>query len=257
MAEVASAVLAIFPRALGSALREASPYATAAVRDAQPEAISFPQRFGSSLNPHYCYLVRALDGVVSGDVEHAVRFHEATGLEVRDSEALARTVQLRTLRWFTRRGLLDPATAADMPGTRRRRVGAGPAAFPWTAPSASRGTTERVWSSSLGTARRGPLSLERLHASAGNGGAHLGRSSPRLPPPRAREARPPGAQPEPPPYPASHPMRAFGIPIPPSSEGGQRRWAGGGYPLLLFPVGNAPRHDGASSLPEGMRTPER
>ena len=71
--EVASAVLALFLRALRSALRDASPGAPAAVRDAQLGAISFPQRFGSSLNPHYHYHVLALDGVISGDVEHGVR----------------------------------------------------------------------------------------------------------------------------------------------------------------------------------------
>jgi len=112
--EVASAVLAIFLRVLRAALRDASPGVPAAVRDAQPGAISFPQRFGSSLNPHYHYHVLALDGVVSGDTERRVRFHEAAGLEARDAGALARTEQLRVLRWFTRRRLLDPATAADM-----------------------------------------------------------------------------------------------------------------------------------------------
>jgi hypothetical protein len=86
----------------------ASPGAPLALRDAQLGAISFPQRFGSSLNPHYHYHVLALDGVVSGDVEHGVRFHEANGLEAREAEAIARTVQLRVLRWFARRGLLDP-----------------------------------------------------------------------------------------------------------------------------------------------------
>jgi hypothetical protein len=45
----ASAVLGIFLRALRSALRDASPGAPDAVRDAQLGAISFPQRFGSSL----------------------------------------------------------------------------------------------------------------------------------------------------------------------------------------------------------------
>ena len=50
--EVASAVLGIFLRALRSELRDASPGAPDAVRDAKLGAISFPQRFGSSLNPH-------------------------------------------------------------------------------------------------------------------------------------------------------------------------------------------------------------
>jgi hypothetical protein len=147
--EVASGVLGIFLRALRSALRDASPGAPAAVRDAQLGAISFPQRFGSSLNPHYHYHVLALDGVISGDVERGVRFHEATGLEARDAEALARTVQLRVLRWFARRGLLDPSTAADM------RTWRGPAASPSTAPSASRARTERVSSGSFATVRGG------------------------------------------------------------------------------------------------------
>jgi len=102
--EVASGVLTIFLRALRSALLDAIPGAPNAVRDAQLGAVSFPQRFGSSLNPHYHYHVLALDGVISVDVERGVRFHEATGLEVRDAEALARTVQLRVLRWLARRG---------------------------------------------------------------------------------------------------------------------------------------------------------
>src|SRR5690554_5353517 len=44
---------------------------------------------------HYHYHVLALDGVVSGDVERGVRFHEAARIEARDAVALARTVQLR------------------------------------------------------------------------------------------------------------------------------------------------------------------
>ena len=116
--EVAGAVLGIFLRALRSALRDASPGAPAAVRDAQLGAISFPQRFGGYLNPHYHYHVLALDGVVSGDIEHRVRFHEATSLEARDAEALARTVQLRVLRWFTRHGLLDPSGPPPANGSR-------------------------------------------------------------------------------------------------------------------------------------------
>ena len=53
-------------------------------------------------------------GQSSVDFEHGVRFHEATALEAAHQEGLARTVDLRVLRWFPRRGLLAPATAADM-----------------------------------------------------------------------------------------------------------------------------------------------
>jgi len=112
--EVASGVFTMFLRALGSAIRDASPGAPDAVRDAQFGAISFPQRFGSSPNPHCHCHVLALDAVNSVDREPGVRFHEATGFKDGDAEALARTAHLRVLRWFARRGLLDPATAAEM-----------------------------------------------------------------------------------------------------------------------------------------------
>jgi hypothetical protein len=159
--EVASGVLTLFIRALRSALRDASPGAPAAVRDAQLGAISFPQRFGGSLNPHYHYHVLALDGVVSGDVEHGVRFHEATSLEARDAEAVARTVQLRVLRWFHRRGLLDPTTVADM------RTWQGTGGFSVDASVRIEGEDRAGLERLVRYCARGPLALERLHAPAG------------------------------------------------------------------------------------------
>ncbi|TVR61238.1 MAG: hypothetical protein EA422_12845 [Gemmatimonadales bacterium] len=76
-------MLGIFLQGLRAALRDGSPRVPVALRDAQIGAVSFPQRFGSSLNPHYHRHVLALDGVISGDIERGVRFHEATGLETR------------------------------------------------------------------------------------------------------------------------------------------------------------------------------
>jgi hypothetical protein len=161
--EVASAVLGIFLRALRSALRDASPGAPTTVRDAQLGAISFPQRFGSSLNAHYHYHVLALDGVVSGDLERGVRFHEATGLEARDAEALGRTVQHRVLRWFARRGLLEPATAADM------RTWRGTGGFSIDGSVRIEGEDRAGLERLVRYCARGPLALERLHAPAGIG----------------------------------------------------------------------------------------
>lgn len=89
--EVASGVLTLFLRALRSALHDASQGSPAAVRDAQLGAITFPQCFGGALNRHYHCHVLALDGVVSGGVEHGVRFHDATSLVARDAEALTRS----------------------------------------------------------------------------------------------------------------------------------------------------------------------
>ena len=169
--EVASAVLGIFLRALRSALRDASPGAPTAVRDAELGAISFPQRFGSSLNPHYHYHILALDGVVSGDVERGVRFHEATRLDVRDAEALARTVQLRVLWWFARRGLLDSTTAADM-RTWRGTAGLASHLRCSVSSTAVDGSVRMEGEHRAGIERlvrycaRGPLALERLHAPA-------------------------------------------------------------------------------------------
>jgi hypothetical protein len=54
----------------------------------------------------YHYHVLALDGVISGDVEREVRFHEATGLEARDAEALARIYDVLPL--------LCPACGGEM-----------------------------------------------------------------------------------------------------------------------------------------------
>ena len=170
--EVASAVLGIFLRGLRSALRDASPGALAAVRDAQLGAISFPQRFGSSpssktlsaagaKHSHYHHHVLALDGVISVDVERGVRFHEATGLEPRDAEALARTVQLRVLRWFARHGLLDSTTAADM------RTWRGTGGFSVDASVRIEGEDRAGLERLVRYCARGPLALKRLQAPAG------------------------------------------------------------------------------------------
>jgi hypothetical protein len=94
---VAIGVLTLVIRALSAALRDAGPGAPATVRDAQLGPSSFPQRCGGSLNPHYhChyhyhyhYQALALDGVVSGDIEHGARFQEATSLEARDADPVA------------------------------------------------------------------------------------------------------------------------------------------------------------------------
>jgi len=62
-------------------------------------SLRFPQRFGSSLNPHCHFQVLALHGVFSEDEGSGqVRFHEATGLTPEDWHTLARTVQRRLQR---------------------------------------------------------------------------------------------------------------------------------------------------------------
>ena len=110
--DVATAVLRIFLGAIRSELRSTSPGAPA---DARIGAVSFPQRFGSSLNPHFHFHVLALDGVFSEDHESAaVRFHEASELAPAHWQEVERTVQRRVLRAFSTRGLLEPDAARTM-----------------------------------------------------------------------------------------------------------------------------------------------
>jgi hypothetical protein len=77
VSRLAGVVLRIFVRVIRFEHRRRSPGALAGARIA---AVSFPQRFGSSLNAHFHYHVLATDGVFSEDAAGDVRFHEATGL---------------------------------------------------------------------------------------------------------------------------------------------------------------------------------
>jgi hypothetical protein len=91
------------------------------------------------------------------------QFHEAIGLEAQDAQALARTVQLRVLRWFARRGLLDPSTAADM------RTWQGSGGFSVDGSVRIEGEDRAGLERLVRYCARGPLALERLHAPAGIG----------------------------------------------------------------------------------------
>jgi hypothetical protein len=61
--EVASSVLAVFIRALRATLRRASPTAPVGSEIA---ALSFPQRFGNSLNPQFFELCSKVSRITSG-----------------------------------------------------------------------------------------------------------------------------------------------------------------------------------------------
>ena len=160
--EVASTVLGVFLRALRSTLRRACPTAP---RGSEIAAISFPQRFGSSLNPHYHFHLLAVDGVLSEAESHGsggVRFHEATELGSEHGEPLARLVQYRILRALRRRGLLAEDTASDMltwQGTGGFSVDGSV-----RIEADDRTGVERL----VRYCARGPLALERLHAPEGS-----------------------------------------------------------------------------------------
>ena len=160
--DVAGAVLQIFIRGLRSTLRKTSPTTP---RSAELAAISFPQRFGSSLNPHYHFHVLALDGVLS-EAESAsgeamsgqLRFHEATLLTPEHWLHLERAVQRRVLRAFKRRGLLDEDAAADM--LTWQASGGFSVDASVRVEGEDRAGVERL----VRYCARGPLALQRIHA---------------------------------------------------------------------------------------------
>ncbi len=166
--EVASAVLGIFVRALRATLRRAS--STVPV-GSEIAAISFPQRFGNSLNPHYHFHVLAVDGVfgesppaeanAATDGRDEVQFHEAARLGPEHSEALARLVQHRVLRAFRRRGFLADDAAAGMLAWQ------GTGGFSVDASVRIEGDDRAGLERLVRYCARGPLALERLYAPGG------------------------------------------------------------------------------------------
>jgi hypothetical protein len=75
-------------------------------------AISFPQRFGGSLNAHVHYHCLVLDGLFVREGK-AVRFHEAPPPTRAQIERVARRVRDRAVRWLGRHGHLDERAAED------------------------------------------------------------------------------------------------------------------------------------------------
>ena len=82
------------------------------VAGSETGAISFPQRFGGSLNLHVHFHTLAIDGVFekAGD---SVRVHEAPPPEKADVEDVAKRVHDRALRWLRRHRYLDERAAED------------------------------------------------------------------------------------------------------------------------------------------------
>jgi len=103
----------IMLRALDTAIRKASP---GAPRDARIGAVTFIQRFGSSLNEHLHYHSAVTDGVFSENSDGEIEFFEATDLTPQITEELCETLRRRILRYFVRHGLLDEDTAEAMLG---------------------------------------------------------------------------------------------------------------------------------------------
>ncbi|MCJ7796826.1 MAG: transposase, partial [Thermoleophilia bacterium] len=173
--EVAGSVLSVFLRALRSTLRHVSPTAPPGATFA---AVSFPQRFGSSLNAHFHFHVLALDGVLSEQGPGGqVRFHEATLLTPERWKGLERTVQHRVLRAFRGRGLLEQDVVSDM--LTWQASGGFSVDASVRVEGDDRAGVERL----VRYCARGPLALERLHALGGQHASPDARLLYRLPEP--------------------------------------------------------------------------
>ena len=106
-----TAVLHIFLRVVEAHLRRSCPEASARVRFG---AVSFVHRFGASLNRHLHYHCCILDGVFEPLQAGGVQFRRASALAPEQVAVIEAQVRRRVLRWFSRRGLLDPDDARDM-----------------------------------------------------------------------------------------------------------------------------------------------
>jgi hypothetical protein len=69
----------------------------------QPGAVTFVQRFGSSLNLNVHFHVVVADGVFEKTEDGVVVFHEGESPDRAELEAIVRTVRERIARWVKRR----------------------------------------------------------------------------------------------------------------------------------------------------------
>ena len=106
--EVLRAVARLFAESIARRQR-----AIAKISGAQIGAITFPQRFGGSLNLNVHMHVVVLDGVYSKADDGPPTFHPTPPPTRSEIEHVARDVRSRVLAWLRKRGFLEPADEAD------------------------------------------------------------------------------------------------------------------------------------------------
>src|SRR5262249_40742182 len=82
------------------------------IAGAETGAISFPQRFGGSLNLHVHFHTLGVDGVFEKH-DAGVRVHETPPPEKTDIDEIAWSVHDRAIVWLRRHGYLDERPAED------------------------------------------------------------------------------------------------------------------------------------------------
>jgi hypothetical protein len=109
-------VLQIFARAVFGSLRRRA-RDTEEIRDSQCGAVTFVQRFGSSVNCHLHFHMLALDGVYAAGVDPHPRFHTLPAPDDAEVVAVAGRIAGRVGRLLERRGLgadADPDQADSL-----------------------------------------------------------------------------------------------------------------------------------------------
>ena len=109
-------VLQIFARAVFGSLRRRA-RDTEEIRDSQCGAVTFVQRFGSSVNCHLHFHMLALDGVYAAGVDGNPRFHTVPAPDDGEVVAVAGRIAGRVGRMLERRGLgadADPDPADSL-----------------------------------------------------------------------------------------------------------------------------------------------
>ncbi|MDQ2994766.1 MAG: transposase, partial [Pseudomonadota bacterium] len=100
---LASQVLRIFIDEIRKQLKTLSPKN---IINAKLGAISFIQRFGSSLNLHLHYHCVVMNGIFYEDAQGVLQFSEVEDLGVEDADAVQTRVRKRVLSLYKRKGLL-------------------------------------------------------------------------------------------------------------------------------------------------------
>ncbi len=124
-------------------------------------AVSFVQRFRSTLNAHVHFHCWVIDGVLVAVADGQVQFAEAAALRPEDLSAMQQQVRRRVLRWFARASHLDAADARDMASWDHgggfsldlRSASKAPTHRPGTAAALLRAAARCRWSASSTSAR--------------------------------------------------------------------------------------------------------
>ncbi len=110
-ADVLTALGRIFVETIFASYRAAA--IRTGLKDAQCGAVSFVQRFGSSLNLNVHYHVVVLDGVFTREPEAGVVFHPSPPPTHDELDQIVRRVQKRAQAWLRRHGHLDERPLED------------------------------------------------------------------------------------------------------------------------------------------------